>query len=235
MPILTACQRCGAKLKAPDAAAGRTLNCPKCGETVAVPGRASARPKGAPVSPPPVPRPQPDTDGFSPFVLADPELPLMVTDYITRHLMPGERLIAVTRIHPMVMLGPGIITALGFLLCLGIVAGEKAFVCVGLPMAIIAGIATLSLLVQRMTTEFSCTDRRILIKSGLLTTTLREMPLGKVEALLMQQGLFGKLFGYGTLVFKGSGGTCRTCSNIEAPFDFYKRVQEQVAAAQQRT
>jgi len=88
--------------------------------------------------------------------------------------------------------------------------------------------------VERMTTEFSCTDRRILIKSGLLTTQLREMPLGKIEALLMQQGLFGKLFGYETLDFKGSGGTRRTRSNIEAPFDFYKRVQEQVAAAQDR-
>ncbi len=234
MSILTACPRCGAKLKAPDAAAGRTLACPKCGDTVAVPGGPSARARAAPAPPPPVHRPDPDTEGFSPYAQADPELPLMVTEYITQHLMPGERLIAVTRIHPMVMLVPGIFTALGLLLGLGIVAGEKGigFVCVGLPMALIAGIALLSLLVQRMTTEFSCTDRRILIKSGLLTTQLREMPLAKVEALLMRQGLFGKLFGYGTLVFKGSGGTRRTCSNIEEPFAFYKRVQEQVAAAQ---
>jgi uncharacterized membrane protein YdbT with pleckstrin-like domain len=89
-----------------------------------------------------------------------------------------------------------------------------------------------TLFIERLTTEFSCTDRRILIKSGLLTTQLREMPLGKVEALLMQQGVFGKLFGYGTLVFKGSGGTRRSCRNMESPFEFYKKVQEQVAAAQ---
>lgn len=238
MSIPTACSHCGAKLQAPDAAAGRTLTCPKCGDKVAVPGVASARPRTAvPISlPPPISRPQPDAEGFVPFAQADSELPLMVTEYITQHLMPGERLIAVTRIHPLVMLVPGIITAIGLLLCLGIVAGEKGngFVLVGLPMALIAGIILLSLLVERMTTEFSCTDRRILIKSGLLTTQLREMPLGKIEALLMQQGLFGKLFGYGTLDFNGSGGTRRTCSNIEAPFDFYKRVQEQVAAAQDR-
>jgi len=42
------------------------------------------------------------------------------------------------------------------------------------------------------------------------------------------------VFGYGTLVFKGSGGTRRRCKNIEAPFEFYKRVQEQVAAAQKQ-
>jgi hypothetical protein len=62
---------------------------------------------------------------------------------------------------------------------------------------------------------------------------LEEMPLTKVEALLVEQRLFGKLFGCGTLVFKGSGGTKCTCRNIENPLIFYKRVQEQVALAQQ--
>jgi uncharacterized membrane protein YdbT with pleckstrin-like domain len=159
----------------------------------------------------------------------------MVTSFISRHLMPGERLIAVTRNHPMVLVAPSIVTAFGLLLSLvGLVAGQSgiAFAIIGIPLAVIAGFAVLALLVERLTTEFSCTDRRILIKSGLLATELREMPLAKVEALLMQQGLFGKIFGYGTLVFKGSGGTRRTCKSIEAPVDFYKRVQEQVAAAQ---
>ncbi len=239
MSILTACPRCGAKLKAPDAAAGKTLACPKCGDTVAVPSGAGPRPRPAvPVPPPPSSsRRQPDADGFAPFAQPDSDLPLMVTEYITRNLMPGERLAAVTHIHPLVMLAPGIVAALGLLLSLiGLVAGVRgiAFAAIGIPMAVVGGLAVLVLLVQRLTKEFSCTDRRILIKSGLLTIQLQEMPLGKVEALSMQQGLFGKMFGYGTLVFKGSGGTRRTCNHIQAPFDFYKRVQEQVSAAQER-
>jgi hypothetical protein len=108
------------------------------------------------------------------------------------------------------------------------------FSVLGIPSAIIGIVAVLATLLEYLTTEFSCTDRRILIKSGFFTTTLREMPLPKVEALLMEQGLLGKLFGYGTLVFKGSGGTRRTCKSIEAPFEFYQRVQEQVTLAQAR-
>jgi uncharacterized membrane protein YdbT with pleckstrin-like domain len=167
----------------------------------------------------------------------DPKLALMVTCYITQHLMSGERLVAVTRIHPVVMLLPAILGGLGLLLSLvGVIATEErmGFACVGITFAMFAGLVVLVLLVQRSTTEFSCTDRRLLIKSGLFTIQLREMPLAKVETLVMQQGLFGKIFGFGTLVFKGSGGTRRTCNLIEAPFDFYKRVQEQVAAAQAR-
>jgi uncharacterized membrane protein YdbT with pleckstrin-like domain len=150
--------------------------------------------------------------------------------------MPGERLVAVTRIHLLVLLPPILLAALLLLLALvGVLVGGSAvaFTLAVLPGAILAGVAVLALWVERQTTEFSCTDRRILIKAGLLTTSLREMPLAKVEALVLEQGLFGKLFGYGTLVFKGSGGTRRTCRHIEAPFDFYRRVQEQVAVAQQ--
>src|SRR4051794_19472270 len=37
MPISLTCPACGARLKAPDHAAGRTLRCPKCQGAVAVP------------------------------------------------------------------------------------------------------------------------------------------------------------------------------------------------------
>ncbi len=162
---------------------------------------------------------------------------MIVSSYIRKNLMTGERLVAITRMHPMVVVAPTILAGFGMVLGLiGILIGESGFVLVfiGIPMTLITGFVILAMLVERLTTEFSCTDRRILIKSGLITTELREMPLAKVEALLMQQDLFGKIFGYGTLVFKDSGGTRRRCKSIEAPFDFYKRVQEQVAIAQQR-
>jgi Domain of unknown function (DUF4190) len=37
MPIEVACGKCGAKLRAPDNAAGRTAKCPKCGSPITVP------------------------------------------------------------------------------------------------------------------------------------------------------------------------------------------------------
>jgi membrane protein YdbS with pleckstrin-like domain len=159
----------------------------------------------------------------------------MLTSYISQHLMADERLIAITRIHKLVLVVPCIVTAFGLLLGLvGLLVGGSGIALLGLGVliALIAGSAALALLVLRLTTEVSCTNSRILIKTGWLMTKLSEMPLAKVEFLLMQQGLFAKIFGYGTVVFKGSGGTTRVCKSIEAPFDFYRRVQEQVAAAQ---
>ena len=158
----------------------------------------------------------------------------MLTSYIDQHFMPDERLIALSRIHWLALVPAGIVAALGLVLAaLGLVLGSVEFAVIGIVTAVIAGLFVLALLEERLSTEFSCTDRRILIKSGLLATHLREMPLAQVEALFMRQGLFGKIFGYGTVVFSGSGGTKRTCKNVEAPFDFYSRVQEAVAAVRE--
>jgi hypothetical protein len=47
VPIPVACATCGAKLKAPDAAAGRTLKCPQCGTAVIVPSPGPDKPAEA--------------------------------------------------------------------------------------------------------------------------------------------------------------------------------------------
>jgi hypothetical protein len=44
MSIKVKCPTCGARLKAPDAAAGRPLDCPHCAQAVPVPARAAAPP-----------------------------------------------------------------------------------------------------------------------------------------------------------------------------------------------
>jgi hypothetical protein len=44
MPIKVRCSTCGARLKAPDAAAGRPLDCPHCSQVVSVPKPAAAPP-----------------------------------------------------------------------------------------------------------------------------------------------------------------------------------------------
>lgn len=219
------CPGCGKNIAVKEEFAGRKTKCSNCDIPLLVPAMVDS-----PVES------QSHSDYQTSLTEDQSDLPIVVGPYIRQNLMPGERLVGITRIHPMVLVAPIIVAAFGlFLSLVGIIVGGSgiASAVIGIPMVVIAGIGVLKLLIERLTTEFSCTDRRILIKAGLITTQLREMPLAKIEALLMEQGLFGKIFGYGTLVFKGSGGTRRTCKSIEDPFEFYKRVQEQVAVAQQ--
>lgn len=58
MPITFPCPACKSNLTAPDAAAGRTAKCPKCGNVNAVPGIAPAPTAKKSATPPASPRPR---------------------------------------------------------------------------------------------------------------------------------------------------------------------------------
>jgi membrane protein YdbS with pleckstrin-like domain len=153
--------------------------------------------------------------------------------YIESQLMPGERLIALTSISAAVVIAPFILTivaALFFVTAL-VLRGEAAgvlglFSAIGL---IVFGAVTLTHAVERATKEFGLTDRRVIIKSGWIGTHVREMPLGKIEAIRVRQGIEGKLLGFGTIIVTGSGGTHRRMVNVEDPFGFYQLLQAEVA------
>ena len=66
MSIRISCLGCGAKLKAPDKAAGTTVGCPKCGEKIAVSGGAILGQAPAPPSPFPIPHPDNDCNHPAP-------------------------------------------------------------------------------------------------------------------------------------------------------------------------
>ena len=141
--------------------------------------------------------------------------------YILSNLMTGERLVRATRMHPLVVVPSAVLAAFGlFASLIGFALDVPALAGPGLVAFIVVIPFVLIRVVEQLTTEYSCTDRRIVIKSGLLTVRVREMPLAKVEALLIEHTLFGRLLGYGTLVFKGSGGTLRTCNCIDEPTAF---------------
>lgn len=55
MPLTVACPSCPAKLKVPEAAAGRRVKCPKCGGVMTVPAAPADPTPAAAVAPPPVP------------------------------------------------------------------------------------------------------------------------------------------------------------------------------------
>jgi uncharacterized membrane protein YdbT with pleckstrin-like domain len=111
-------------------------------------------------------------------------------------------------------------------LLLGLLLGRDGLILVTLGglLAPILGIAALLFLIKRASTEFGLTDKRLVMKSGWLTTQVDEMPLGKVEAIRIEQDILGKFCGFGNLVTIGTGGTRRAFQTITEPFEFYARV-----------
>ena len=82
-------------------------------------------------------------------------------------------------------------------------------------------------LIQRATSEFAITNKRVIIKVGLISRRTLEMNLSKIESVNVNQGIFARLLGYGTIVVIGTGGTKEQFAGISDPMTFRKKFQEQ--------
>lgn len=81
-------------------------------------------------------------------------------------------------------------------------------------------------LVARATSEFAVTNRRVIIKVGLVSRKTVELNLEKVESIGVEQTILGRLLGHGTLVVVGTGGTKEPFRRIADPMAFRRAVNE---------
>lgn len=99
------------------------------------------------------------------------------------------------------------------------------------------GLLTLFLapLVARATSEFAVTNRRVIIKVGLVSRRTVELNLEKVESIGVEQTILGRIFGYGTIVVVGTGGTKEPFPRIADPMGFRRAVNVATEALRGRT
>jgi len=142
--------------------------------------------------------------------------------YIDQNLVGGETVVHRTRLHWTIFLAPvfWLVIAL-FALAANAQVGA----------IILGGVALLALwtYVEFASSEFGLTNKRVLIKVGFIRRRTLEMQLSKVESIAVNQGIFGRIFGYGTIVVTGTGGTKEAFHRIAMPLEFRRRVQEQIA------
>jgi uncharacterized membrane protein YdbT with pleckstrin-like domain len=101
-----------------------------------------------------------------------------------------------------------------------------------LPAAILAGVAAIVWGWARIrvgSAEFAVTNRRVMVKLGVLQRRTVETMLSKVEGISVEQGVAGRIFNYGTITVTGTGGTRESFENIAAPLEFRRQVQSQLA------
>jgi len=84
----------------------------------------------------------------------------------------------------------------------------------------------ISPLIDKYSDEFAITNRRVIIKTGLISRNTFEMNLSKIESVNVDQSILGRILGYGTIRIVGSGGTKEEFPNIRKPLEFRKKFQE---------
>lgn len=78
-------------------------------------------------------------------------------------------------------------------------------------------------LIDYLTSEFAITNKRVIIKLGLISIHTLEMNLSKVESITVDQNPLARILGYGSITVIGTGGTRELFHNIADPMEFRRQ------------
>lgn len=148
--------------------------------------------------------------------------------YIDKNLMNGENILYRGKLHWVIFLWPIIWFIVAIMFFGG--GGDTAAACgLFVLVAIVTGIASF---INYTTSEFGITNKRVIAKVGFIRRNSIEVLLKKVEGIQVNQGILGRILGFGSITVSGTGGTKDPFHKIDAPLEFRKRAQEQIAAVQ---
>jgi uncharacterized membrane protein YdbT with pleckstrin-like domain len=154
--------------------------------------------------------------------------------YLDDHLLAGERIVYRARLHWTIFLAAIIVVLLGVALGILLQVVAPAYSYAGAGLAGIGMLLAIGPAIRYVTSEFAVTDKRVLGKVGFIERESDETLLSKVEAIAVDQGVIGRLFGFGTITITGTGGTQEIFSGIAEPLEFRRQIQSQIIAQEER-
>ncbi|HLQ78859.1 MAG TPA: PH domain-containing protein [Terriglobia bacterium] len=157
--------------------------------------------------------------------------------YIENNLISGETITYRARLHWILFLKPGLlslvfvaIAAVLFYYAYQDSAPEYTtrMEQVGAVLIVAALIPLIAAAVRRSAPEYVITNKRVIMKTGLVQNQTEEMFLNKIESIGVDQSVSGRMLGYGTIVIRGTGGSWEPFVRVSAPLEFRRQIQEQI-------
>ncbi len=159
--------------------------------------------------------------------------------YVEKNLISGENVVHRARLHWVVLVKPilaaSAVAALGLALLVGPFleharrGPSSSYTAIaGVICLLVAAIPVIVGLSRRSAAEFAVTNKRVILKVGVVETRTLEMFLNKIESVSVDQTLWGRILGYGSIVVHGTGGSAEPFDKIARPLEFRHQVQQQI-------
>jgi len=153
-----------------------------------------------------------------------------MASYVESIVGPGENVLYVGKVSYLSILpalvGGALLAMIGGVVTIGAPP-------IGLVLVLIGALWFVAGLIQRSSTELAVTNRRVIAKFGLVRRSTVELNLSKVESIRVEQGVLGRVFGFGSIIVTGTGSTMEPISYISDPIRFRQAVQEATDSRQQ--
>lgn len=147
--------------------------------------------------------------------------------FVDDNLLIGETIVYRAHVHWKVFVLPAFfaLASIGLIVASFIVPPIFWLAWVGYVLAAPALVIGIERWIRFSASEFAVTNRRVLIKVGVIRRHSVELLLEKVEGIGIEQSVAGRLLNFGSINVTGTGGTKETFHEISAPLEFRKQVQ----------
>lgn len=134
--------------------------------------------------------------------------------YIKDNLLPDEHIVYIGKIHWLIY---------GTAIFLALVALTMILLpIVSITIFVMSLCAAVRAYIHTHTTEFGITNQRIIMKTGWVSRQTVEQQLQRIESVNFTQSVWGRMFGYGTVLLHGTGSGVTPIANIDDPLTFHK-------------
>lgn len=96
--------------------------------------------------------------------------------------------------------------------------------------AICGGLILINHMIVLITTEIVVTTYRFVYKTGLVARHTQEVSLNKIEEITLEQSIWGRIFGYGKLVLRGTGVGVITLPDLDNPINLRRLIENAKSA-----
>jgi uncharacterized membrane protein YdbT with pleckstrin-like domain len=155
----------------------------------------------------------------------------MFMGYVDKHLLEGERVVYRAKLHKIIFVPPLALAVLGLIAGILIdiyTENRQAAWIVGAAFLLVAIVIAFPRFIRYATSEFAVTNKRVIVKIGLIYRQTLELVLTKVETIGVKQTIMGRIFDFGTIIITGTGGTKEPFKDIANPLQFREQVQSQL-------
>ena len=144
--------------------------------------------------------------------------------YIQNNLQAGEEIKYKADIHWYIFVYPAILLLLGAFFS----SAQTGFIYyIGLLLLLLGLFQLIKRVLLKMGAEYVVTNKKVILKSGILSRDALELILSKCEGLRINQSVMGRILGFGSIVVT-TGGATNIFKFIANPMRFRNEINAQI-------
>ncbi len=89
-------------------------------------------------------------------------------------------------------------------------------------------------LLYHLNSDFAVTNKRLIAKFGFISRTTIEQRLNKIDTIIVNQGILGRMLNYGKITVRGTGVSASPFGPIANPLDFKRSIEQAIEAYEKK-